>query len=66
MLHVPELAGHGAEHARAPGIPGAGIKNILTKIHRSSNPMNVVKATFDGLSQLKKRAPREVPAPVTK
>jgi len=34
---------------------GAGIKNILTKIHRSSNPLNVVKATFDGLSQLKKR-----------
>ena len=34
---------------------GAGIKNILTKIHRSSNPMNVVRATFEGISQLKKR-----------
>ena len=33
---------------------GAGIKNILTKVHRSSNPMNVVKATFEGLSRLKK------------
>ncbi len=32
---------------------GAGIKNILTKVHRSSNPMNVVKATLDGLSRLK-------------
>jgi small subunit ribosomal protein S5 len=32
---------------------GAGIKNILTKVHRSSNPMNVVKATFEGLSRLK-------------
>lgn len=33
---------------------GAGIKNILTKVHRSSNPLNVVKATFEGLSRLKK------------
>ncbi|MBF0593762.1 MAG: 30S ribosomal protein S5 [Candidatus Omnitrophica bacterium] len=34
---------------------GVGIKNILTKVHRSSNPLNVVKATFDGLAQMKKR-----------
>ena len=33
---------------------GAGISNILTKCHRSNNPINVVKATFDGLSRLKK------------
>jgi small subunit ribosomal protein S5 len=39
---------------------GAGIKNILTKVHRSSNPMNVVKATFDGLSQIKRRPVWEV------
>jgi small subunit ribosomal protein S5 len=32
---------------------GAGIRNILTKCHRSNNPINVVKATFDGLSRLK-------------
>jgi ribosomal protein S5 len=25
----------------------------LTKCHRSNNPINVVKATFDGLSRLK-------------
>ena len=32
---------------------GAGIHNILTKCHRSNNPINVVKATFNGLSRLK-------------
>jgi len=32
---------------------GAGIHNILTKCHRSNNPINVVKAAFDGLSRLK-------------
>lgn len=32
---------------------GAGIHNILTKCHRSNNPINVVKAVIDGLSRLK-------------
>lgn len=30
-----------------------GIRNILTKCHRSNNPINVVKATIDGFSRLK-------------
>ena len=32
---------------------GAGISNILSKCHRSNNPINVVKATFDGFANLK-------------
>lgn len=32
---------------------GAGIHNILSKCHRSNNPVNVVKATFNGLERLK-------------
>ena len=32
---------------------GAGIHNILTKCHRSNNPINVVKATMDALVQMR-------------
>jgi len=35
----------------------AGVKDILTKARRSTNPVNVVKATFNGLAQL--RNPKE-------
>ena len=38
---------------------GAGIHNILTKCHRSNNPINVVKATFDGLMRLKSAPARD-------
>ena len=31
----------------------AGIKNIVTKVRRSSNPTNVVKATLKGLQSMK-------------
>ena len=31
----------------------AGIKNILTKVHGSTNAMNVVKATLSGLTSLR-------------
>jgi len=31
----------------------AGIKNVLTKVHKSHNPVNVVKATIDAFKQLR-------------
>jgi small subunit ribosomal protein S5 len=34
-------------------VANAGIKNILTKVHGSTNPVNVVRATFLALSKLR-------------
>ena len=31
----------------------AGIKDIVTKVRRSTNPTNVVKATIEGLQSMK-------------
>ena len=36
-------------------VEAAGITDILTKCYGSTNPMNVVKATMDGLSRLRTR-----------
>ncbi len=44
---------------------GAGIRNILTKCHRSNNPINVIKATMDGLSRLKPFNPPVESTPVS-
>ena len=37
----------------------AGIKNVLTKVHKSHNPVNVVKATIDAFNKLRLERIRE-------
>src|ERR1700722_20021896 len=52
-------AGPGTGVKAGPGVrdvlEACGIKNILTKVHGSSNPINLVKATIQGLLQLRTR-----------
>ena len=57
VILVP--AGPGTGVKAGPGVrevlAACGIKNILTKTHGSTNPVNLVKATLDGLMQLRTR-----------
>ncbi|MSU78099.1 MAG: 30S ribosomal protein S5 [Gemmataceae bacterium] len=57
VILVP--AGPGTGVKAGPGVRdvlvAAGIHNILTKVHGSTNAINLVKATIDGLSQLRTR-----------
>ena len=65
--HRPLWRQPGDPGARRPGTgvkagPGvrecwsaAGVHNILTKTHGSTNPINLVKATIQGLLQLRTR-----------
>ena len=52
-------AGPGTGVKAGPGVRDVlevcGIKNILTKVHGSTNPLNLVKATIAGLLQLRTR-----------
>ena len=52
-------AGPGTGVKAGPGVRDVlelcGIRNILTKVHGSTNPINLVKATIDGLMQLRTR-----------
>src|SRR6478609_4597607 len=52
-------AGPGTGVKAGPGVREVlvvcGVRNILTKVHGSTNPINLVKATIDGLMQLRTR-----------
>ena len=55
VILVP--AGPGTGVKAGPGVrevlQACGVANILTKVHGSTNPINLVKATIDGLLQLR-------------
>src|SRR3954453_1365109 len=57
VILVP--AGPGTGVKAGPGVRdvlvAAGIHNILTKVHGSTNPLNLVKATIEALMQLRTR-----------
>ncbi|HVS36125.1 MAG TPA: 30S ribosomal protein S5 [Gemmataceae bacterium] len=57
VIMVP--AGPGTGVKAGPGVrdvlTACGIHNILTKVHGSSNPINLVKATIQGLLDLRTR-----------
>ncbi len=57
VILVPASPGTGVK--AGPGVrevlQACGIENILTKVHGSSNPINLVKATIEGLLSLRTR-----------
>ena len=57
VIMVP--AGPGTGVKAGPGVrevlQACGIHNILTKVHGSTNPQNLVKATIAGLLELRTR-----------
>lgn len=57
ILMIPAPVGHGviAGGAARSVLEAAGVKNIVTKIYGSTNAINVVHATLNGLLSLKTR-----------
>ncbi|MCS6849659.1 MAG: 30S ribosomal protein S5 [Gemmataceae bacterium] len=57
VVMVPAGPGTGVKAGRGVRdvLEACGVRNILTKVHGSTNPINLVKATIQGLLQLRTR-----------